>query len=405
MIPPAFNQIQINLGNLKRLLAFITIFCLLWFLYANVSRGRQWFLYASVLLLALDLFFGNHGLYSKISAERYGRPGANMERLLADPGMFRTYVTPETRKDYFNQRVREGKMNFKTMMSMIFPQIGIPHGVNYVGSFTVMRPFWFENIRGLLKSLPPERRIALLSMLNTKYIVSADKLNSASLTLVSTEDVEGEADETIKVYENQNVLPRAYLVGSCRRVTSEKDYPDTLAGRDFQPREMILLEESPQELPCGQGSPSNLPEEMLRQAQHDIKEGQHDKRVVTLSLSKAAGARQGSPLSRRKTNDETVVFSETNNNLLALTVSLDSRKFLFLSEAWYPGWKATVDGKPAKIYRANFAFRALLLEPGTHQVRFDYDPMSFKAGLAISLATLLACMFTWRKTGNGRQRK
>lgn len=59
-----------------------------------------------------------------------------------------------------------------------------------------------------------------------------------------------------------------------------------------------------------------------------------------------------------------------------------------LTDAYYPGWRALVDGRPAKIERADYYFRAVYLEGGKHTIEFVYDPLSFKVGLAISLASL-----------------
>lgn len=63
--------------------------------------------------------------------------------------------------------------------------------------------------------------------------------------------------------------------------------------------------------------------------------------------------------------------------------------FWFSSEWFYPGWKAYVDGKETKVYRANYMFRAIALPPGEHEIEFVYDPWSFKLGLIISSFTLL----------------
>ncbi|MCX5790255.1 MAG: YfhO family protein [Elusimicrobia bacterium] len=58
--------------------------------------------------------------------------------------------------------------------------------------------------------------------------------------------------------------------------------------------------------------------------------------------------------------------------------------FLFLSDAFFPGWHATVDSQPREIYRAWIGFRTVRLEPGTHRVVFEYKPLSFRIGLLIS---------------------
>lgn len=62
---------------------------------------------------------------------------------------------------------------------------------------------------------------------------------------------------------------------------------------------------------------------------------------------------------------------------------------LFLSDAYYPGWRAFVDNKEVKIQRANEFFRSVKLPHGLHTVRFVYSPLSFKLGGLISLLTLL----------------
>ena len=61
---------------------------------------------------------------------------------------------------------------------------------------------------------------------------------------------------------------------------------------------------------------------------------------------------------------------------------------LVLSDAYYPGWQATVDGIDTPIYAANFLFRGVFVPPGEHQVTFVYRPQSWRRGLWISLAGL-----------------
>ena len=67
----------------------------------------------------------------------------------------------------------------------------------------------------------------------------------------------------------------------------------------------------------------------------------------------------------------------------------DQPKLLFLSDNYYPGWKATVDGNEVKILRADYTFRAVPLVGGKHTVRFYFDSLIFKVGLYISLGGLL----------------
>jgi len=72
-----------------------------------------------------------------------------------------------------------------------------------------------------------------------------------------------------------------------------------------------------------------------------------------------------------------------------MSAFVSDKPWLFFSDTFFPGWKALVDGVPAKIYRANYAFRAVLLPAGEHEVLWTYEPTFFRAGLALTALTLL----------------
>jgi len=62
---------------------------------------------------------------------------------------------------------------------------------------------------------------------------------------------------------------------------------------------------------------------------------------------------------------------------------------LVLSDSYYPGWLAQVDGAPAEILRANGLYRAVVIPAGRHQVVFEYRPSSFRHGVWLSAASAL----------------
>jgi len=75
---------------------------------------------------------------------------------------------------------------------------------------------------------------------------------------------------------------------------------------------------------------------------------------------------------------------------VAADVDSDGSGILVLADLWYPGWRATVDGQPRPILRADGWLRAVTLSPGSHRVEFSYRPVSFYAGSVISGAALIA---------------
>ncbi len=63
----------------------------------------------------------------------------------------------------------------------------------------------------------------------------------------------------------------------------------------------------------------------------------------------------------------------------------DAPAYLVLTDTWYPGWHVAVDGAERPLLRANHAFRAVRIGPGSHEVVFEYRPASVRVGLAVSL--------------------
>jgi hypothetical protein len=77
---------------------------------------------------------------------------------------------------------------------------------------------------------------------------------------------------------------------------------------------------------------------------------------------------------------------------LDVSASAPRGGMLVVSDAWDPGWKATVDGKDAKVERVDYVMRGVKLAPGRHHVVFSYRPWSWRAGWIVSLAALLALL-------------
>jgi hypothetical protein len=79
-------------------------------------------------------------------------------------------------------------------------------------------------------------------------------------------------------------------------------------------------------------------------------------------------------------------------------VSLPQPGYLLQREAWYPGWRARVDGVDTPVVRADVLFRAVPLGPGDHDVEIYFDPATFTRGVLFSLVGLLvtAVLLVWQ---------
>jgi hypothetical protein len=83
------------------------------------------------------------------------------------------------------------------------------------------------------------------------------------------------------------------------------------------------------------------------------------------------------------------VLQEARNTIVLRTHSAQP-VFLATSEAWYPAWRATLDGDPARLYATNVAFRGLPVPGGTHTIVFTYSARSLFYSAVVSAGAWLA---------------
>ena len=94
------------------------------------------------------------------------------------------------------------------------------------------------------------------------------------------------------------------------------------------------------------------------------------------------------PSSESKANDKAVITSYETDRITVKTYS-NHNAYLVLSELFYPGWHAYVDGEEIPILRANFLLRAVPLKSGKHQVVFTFEPRYFYTGVMLTLLTVI----------------
>jgi hypothetical protein len=80
-------------------------------------------------------------------------------------------------------------------------------------------------------------------------------------------------------------------------------------------------------------------------------------------------------------------------NRLTLHAELNRPAFVVLSEVFYPGWEAVVDGRPAPLLRGNYILRAIPVPAGTHAIEVRFRSGTFQWGLVVSLLTLAGMAF------------
>lgn len=97
----------------------------------------------------------------------------------------------------------------------------------------------------------------------------------------------------------------------------------------------------------------------------------------------------------------TIRAARFTNSRVTLTVDAVAPSLVVIAQTYYHWWRASVDDRPVRLWRANYAFQALEVPAGTHRVELVYRDRSFYLGAAISGLTLLGGALCWRWSRRG----
>ena len=101
-----------------------------------------------------------------------------------------------------------------------------------------------------------------------------------------------------------------------------------------------------------------------------------------------------------------VTFKSSEPDRFCLQVDAFGEGFLVLTETAYPGWVCRIDGENAPIERADFAFQAVCLPAGSHEVIFEFAPRSLQLGFMLSwTGVALVTIFGFGAVLIGRKKK
>ena len=86
--------------------------------------------------------------------------------------------------------------------------------------------------------------------------------------------------------------------------------------------------------------------------------------------------------------DDTIDLVSYQPNELEYKYSAEGERLVVFSEIYYPaGWKCYIDGKESKYFRTNYVLRGMIVPGGNHQIRFSFEPSSYKIGNKVSFAS------------------
>jgi hypothetical protein len=305
------------------------------------AHGRAWWRVAVVAFVVLDLLLFGWPLVPAVDRSVYQGSTQVAAILGQEPDVARVYwptdPTHRNREYDAENRVKFDYLRFADfgsrdaddwfgMRESLIPNTGMLDGVSSANNFDPLLVGRYVDFLQAVMSLPSLLRVmGVTHVMSDKPWLDAEPIYTAG---------------SARLYRTPDALGRAWVVPNSRKVLFDK-VPAVLLDPDFDPTFEVLLEQKSLSEP-------HLPIHSFADSQ-------------ILSL-------QDTP------------------NRVTIRAALDAPGYLVLADTWYPGWRATVDGEPAELLRANYAFRAVRLEAGEHTVEMVYRPTSVLVGGALSLA-------------------
>ena len=363
---PDFNDLSVNLYNAKRFFFYMALFFLI--IRIGIENGwKGWVKGLFIFFLVADLL-GNMGFYGKEKTADYFQKTKILEKIASDLDSFRVFSTKKTIA--MDTPILIGNATpLEAIKEKHIPSINLLHRVHDLWGIEVIR---LKRVDDLYRAFTEAESISstnLIDLYGVRYVISVTPLGEDprfELIFSRSEGLQGRKEDlvkenTIKLYRYRNPLQRGWIV-SHFRVMNSKEILSTLSSNNFHPGRLALLEEEPEFK--GKGGAIHLKESSSQTPPS------HESSVEILSES---------------------------NNRLHLSVNAEEDGLLVLNDTYFPGWKVYVDGHKERIYRADYAFRAVPIQPGSHRVLFVYDPLGFKLGAAITFLGMIVCIWTLKK--------
>ena len=298
-----------------------------------------------VIVTICDLLYFQLRQNPIVDAATWIKPPRTAELLKRDTSLFRIFCLGGNhahRRMFEQARGWEGDLQpFVEQREFIQPSSNVLYGLSSPNGYANLTPNYLvdiwgdQNRAGIITRTasvqgdtfhPTQLFWKLMRMYNVKYLTSFWPLfPSPNLKALATY---GGA----YLYQNDDFLPRAYLVGDVVPVADREAALGMLMSDAFNPEQLVILETVPPNFREGGSASGNV--EILRYTNNEAE------------------------MKVRTARDAVLVFSDS----------------------YYPGWVAEIDGRQTAIYRANITQRAVVVPAGNHEIRFHFRPTTVVAG-------------------------
>jgi hypothetical protein len=313
--------------------------------------------------------------------------------LLAPRGFYaeRTSAFPTKRWiTYLTDHTADGSRVFSAD-GLLFSDTGAAYGLGdprmvdalYVDRYwNYLRTFISHGLRdrfigtGATETAPNAAGNPMFDLLGVRYVLYVDRPGNGPPSWSNPQYQLVDTAQGVRVFENTHVIPRAFVVHEVHRVDGEQDALAYLKAGEparFPDGSVVVTSKDPRQLAVVEASPSASP--------------------------------RGGHCTNASDSTQIVDYGAAS---VTLRVRAGCAGLVVLTDQYYPGWKATVNGRAARIYPTDVALRGVAVPAGESTVTFRYRPASFRLGLVISGIALAsgACVLlvgTWGRVVRRRR--
>ena len=356
-----FNTIYISI------ILLIIIFAYLYLKYASIGisfeMAKNKIIFLIILSILSNIIISTILLYKSKSFKNNFAKGALVILIIFElfsygqkyhPSIEKEFIYPVTPAiEYLNNnidnfRFTSYKITVNKFITSISPNSSVVWKLQDLRGYEIIKPYRYEEFEKHFGSYTYNFfSHKVFDLVGVKYFVQGvtDRENEI---LSKDEDIElAYQDDLINIYENRKVMPRAFVVFDVKLVENNINAIENFLDDSFDPRFQALVE--------------SKSEEKLKLKNQNNLEFEHAEIISYLPCK---------------------IKIKVNNKRDGLLV---------LTDSFYKGWKAYIDGEEVEIYPTNVAFRGIYAPEGEYEVLFLYKPDSFKYSIYITAAGLMVC--------------
>ena len=349
-----------NIDVLIPLALLLLVAGLVWALVEKRLTSRKFF-YWMVALLVADLFWNSSQFDHTFDRSRVF-PRTEITDLLRSLPAGRVLVAPSGLETNRSSSAGAGPVKI-----IAPPNTLLPYQIPTVSGKNQQFPRWYREFASLIEPQPnlshvvfDKYRSPFFDVLNVRYVITHEFTATGDFAPPLPGYDLLAADEGVSLYENTNAMPRAFFAIETIEVPNHSEALRVLSGSDFDPHSTVVIEQA-------SGPPA------LQK---------------TGSAPMSNSTDRYAPLNseiRLLPSPAIATVTENKRNRVAIQTENGADGLLVLSDNYYPGWRAYIDGVPTEVIRANCTMRAVNVPAGSHLVSFVFMPATFIGSTYVSL--------------------